>query len=264
MEPDGVVEARTHERVPIAAARVREHRDTQEVLVGEVRERARVHRGIVAELLGHAHPGDLLGDRLSHRSNDAMSEEQIGRRVREVVGGPDVGRWQDRLTILAVLGPLEARDQVQDGPTGLVRDHLAGRERAAVPHALDLVEHGLGLGAGTDEVRVERVHPQLRVHGETGRAQCLGDDLTAVETAPSVPGRGAEERVGLHPFQLEQRRDIGRGMHQHAHALVNPFVGGAAKPPRLRGDLRGDEFGVLDLPFGLDVDAVAVEQLGVQ
>ena len=217
VEPDRVVEAGAHQRVPLAAERVGQHRDPEQVLVGEVGERAGVHHRVVAELLGDPHPRDLLRHRLAHRPHHPMVEEQVGGRLGEVVRRADRVRGPDRLAVLPFLLGLEAGDEVQDRPTRLVRDDGPGRERPTVAHALHLVEDGLRLGAGAHEVRVQRVHAVRRVDGETGRTEGLGHHLTAVEPRPAdlrVPG---EERVRLHAVELEQGRDAVDGMEQHAH-----------------------------------------------
>ena len=54
---------------------------------------------------------------------------------------------------------------------------------------------------------MQRVHRPVVGHGRGGRQQALGDDLAAVDAAPGVLGRGADERVG--PVRLEEQQLAG-------------------------------------------------------
>ena len=83
-------------------------------------------------------------------------------------------------------------------------------EAASVADAIDLVADRLGVIAATDEVGAQRVHHLVLVDRGGGGAQCLGDDLAAVEAAPRVSRAGADVRVGTVGDEIEHRRSLRR------------------------------------------------------
>ncbi len=131
-------------------------------------------------------------------------EHEVGRLFGKGLRSRHVPGCDDGLDLLSPFGRVEARDQVQDRATRLVRDDLAGRERTAVAHPFDLVQHRLVLVAGTHEVRVQRLRTMGRRDREARGAQRLGDDLPAVQATPAERWSTAEKRVGLHLFEREQ------------------------------------------------------------
>ncbi len=96
-------------------------------------------------------------------------------------------------------------------PDGLVGDDAAGDEAAPVADAVDLEADRLVVVAAADEVGTQRVHRQLGIHRVGRGAQCLGDDLAAVQAAPGVLRAVADIGVGAALVQLEQR-DCGHGV----------------------------------------------------
>ena len=47
------------------------------------------------------------------------------------------------------------------------------------------------------------------INRESGGPESLGDHLTAVDAAPTENRAGAQERVGLHRFEGQERRQVG-------------------------------------------------------
>ena len=74
---------------------------------------------------------------------------------------------------------LEARLQVEDGPTVLDGHDSAGGERAAVADAVDLVEDRHRGIAGAQEVGVQRVHGAARLDRPGRRDEGLAGHLAA-------------------------------------------------------------------------------------
>ena len=85
-------------------------------------------------------------------------------------------------------------------------DDTAGEERPAVADAVDLVADRFGVVTGSDEVGADRMRTEVRFGGEGRGAQCLGDDLAAVEAAPRVAGSGPDEGVGAVRGEFEHSR----------------------------------------------------------
>ena len=59
-----------------------------------------------------------------------------------------------------------------------------------------------------DEVRVQRVHPELRLDGRGRRPQRLGHDLPAVQPAPRILRADPDERVRTVGFEVHHRREV--------------------------------------------------------
>ncbi len=93
--------------------------------------------------------------RITTRADHAEVDVESGLLGFDGLGTGYTGRHLDPLHVGAVFVHLEARDQVQDGATGLRRDHLAGAEGPTVAHPIDLEQHRRLLVAGSYEVRVQ-------------------------------------------------------------------------------------------------------------
>ena len=112
----------------------------------------------------------------------------------------------------------------------VVKAELAGfkavEQRNVMVRLAQTVELALAMEVGgiteTDEVSVQRVHAVSRIHGRARRAQRLGNDLTAVETAPRVARPGRHIRVG--PMRLERHH------RQEVHACVLTRQAGPGTP----------------------------------
>src|SRR6185437_10141177 len=104
----------------------------QRELVGEIRERARVQEGVVAQIATGAHPGELVRLWITAARHAAAIEQQGRRLGGEAFGVRGLRGRADGLDLGAALGRVEAGDEVQDRAARLVRHDLAGRERSAV------------------------------------------------------------------------------------------------------------------------------------
>ena len=69
---------------------------------------------------------------------------------------------------------------------------------------------------GPQEVRVQRVHGPVRLHGAPGRDQGLPGDLAAEDPRRAVRRADAAEQVQLEPLEVEQRDElVERGLAGH-------------------------------------------------
>ena len=85
----------------------------------------------------------------------------------------------------------------------LDRDDAARREAAAVTESVDVVDDRYARIAGSQEVRVERVHEPV-LHGATRSDQRLSGDLTAEHALAVLVGAEPPEQVDLELLQLQQ------------------------------------------------------------
>ena len=213
MEPDRVVEARPLELGPVALVvgevRVRCPCSTGRGGVGQERHRQRVSDRVVAEVGHDPQPvAEASGFTVDAGQVDGATVDQVAPREvveRRVVRHRDAGRQRRELGVGLVLVDLERDGHVQDRPARLAGDDLSGGERSTVTESLDLEADRLPDRTGTDEVRVQRVRPTLRVDRGDRRRQRLCDDLPAEQTrAPRVLRGDADVGVGPVRFQLQQ------------------------------------------------------------
>src|SRR5262249_25782548 len=120
----------------------------------------------------------------------------------------------------APLGGLEAGGHVEDRLAVLDGGDPAGRERAAVPYPIDLVEHGDPGGAGPQEVAVQRVAQPGVGHRAGPGGQRLAGHLAAEEALAVLVGGHAPEDVDLDRFEVEQ-----------LHEVVDRLLGHGGKVP---------------------------------
>jgi hypothetical protein len=157
-----------------------------------------VQHRIVTQRFGHPDPPEVVRLGGDAARDVSAFHVQIRGCAGQRFGRGNSGRRRDRRQVDRRFGPMEARDEIQHRALRLIRDDLAGRERTAVTHAVDLVEHGLVFVTGLHEVGVQRLGAQPIVDGEPGGAQCLRDDLPAIDATPPQYRTGAEVSVGLH------------------------------------------------------------------
>ena len=204
MEPHGVVEAGQHDPRVGRAGAVGRQRGVEQGQVAGVGEKAGVQHRVVAQRAVGPHPHHLPG------RQRAAAVERAGGHIADVqclqavgpgpvrVGGLDlldarlqglgVGRLRHRVGVLvSVLGDVERRRQLEDGPAVLDGDDTPCGERPAVADAVHVVEHrGLGV-AGPQEVGVERVHRAPRHCAGRGH-QGLAGHLAAEDALSVVVG----------------------------------------------------------------------------
>ena len=143
-------------------------------VVGGVGQHGVVDERVVRQGAGGAHPDPLVSDPVGGRGREEVALDVPlvdgpalghvpGRRVvdaleelgqaRERVGG---GGLRERVLVVeAGVGVLERGAHRQDRLAVLDGVHPAGREGAAVTHALDAERDRLGVVAGAHEVRVQ-------------------------------------------------------------------------------------------------------------
>jgi hypothetical protein len=107
---------------------------------------------------------------------------------------------------------VERRLHVEDRHALLSGDDPPRGEVAAVAGALHLIDDRLGLGSGTDEIAVQRMHrPPL--HRELTGPQRLSQDLAAVQ-GPAQVGFGAARteivRADILQVQEVAQRQVGQ------------------------------------------------------
>ena len=91
----------------------------------------------------------------------------------------------------------EHRPAVLDG-----RD-AAGREAAAIAHAIDIVDDGTGGISAEQEVGVQRVGDALLRHCAHGRHERLPQHLAAEDALPPLLRAAAAEQILLERLQVE-------------------------------------------------------------
>ena len=132
--------------------------------------------------------------------------------------------WRDA----ALLEVVERRLHVVDGPPVLNRHHPAGGEGAAVADAVDLVEDGHGRVAGSEEVRVERVHAPV-LDRATRRHERLPGHLAAEHALAFLVELGAPEDVHLNGLEVQKADEELQGL---AHGSI--LAGRHGRPVRVR------------------------------
>ena len=199
-------------------AGVGERREVLHGVVGETRLDPDPHPGLrrVLRVRQAARAGSCRGTGPRSRPTPCRARPPrvaaVAHQVDEVealVGAADLRHRV--LVVVAVLDPLEVDRLVVDRPAVLARHHPAGEERAAVADPLDLVDDRHRVVARQQEVGVERVHVELRVHAPDRGHQRLRGHLAAVDARPraSPAGcRGTGRRRG--PRGRAARRGRGR------------------------------------------------------
>ena len=191
-----------------------DQRGAQRVLVGAVRERARVQHRIVAERL-RARASTRARTAPRRRSQDAAPfEQQLARLLGQRLGSRHAGRRAIRHGLDRRLRrggssrcrfkhralPLGTR---QPGGSRTSRCRARARLRRARAGARRRRARSRRAATAADAVR-RRSSPAARKR--------LRDHLPAVNPPPPEHRPGTEERVGLHLLQDEQRCEVGDGM----------------------------------------------------
>jgi len=109
-----------------------------------------------------------------------------------------------RLVLGTGLFEMERGGQVEDGAAVLDGHHAAGRERAAVADAVDLVQDRDHRVAGAQEVGVQGVHLLAVLDRAPGGDQRLPGDLSAEHALALLVGAQAPEDVDLDGLEVEQ------------------------------------------------------------
>ena len=212
VEPDRVVEAGALESVAVGAdpleVGMRRAGRPRRGGVGHERQRAGMVDRVVADVC--AQPDPVPESAVGQVDRPAL-DQLAPRRVLQarVVGARHVVGDRGELLVGLVLVDLERHGQVEDRPGGLAGHHLTGAERPAVAQPFHLVADRFVRGAGTDEVRVQRVCRPVGLDGGRCRPRGLGDDLTAEQaSAPRIAGGDRHERVRPMRFEPQQVTEL--------------------------------------------------------
>ena len=132
---------------------------------------------------------------------------KVGKRLRV---------WRVRnhvdLVLEAFLALLKRSVQVENRFAVLNGHHSARGETLAVANAVDFVDDGNPGCAGTEEVRVQRVHVTIRLVDRARRGnERLPCHLSAVDPLPVLHRGLATEDVDLDQFEIEERDEIIEG-----------------------------------------------------
>jgi hypothetical protein len=160
-----------------------------------------------------------------------LAEQRVGRG--------NVVRHR-RLMLQPVLVDLERRFQREDRLPVLDGDHPAGRERAAVADAVDLVDDRHGCVAGPHEIAMQGMNVAVGFDGALRGDQRLRDGL-APEDALPVRLRGAtSKQIVLELLEVENGEKLLHGS-RHVFAFQDReddrVVNG--KPPPSQGEAPG-------------------------
>ena len=221
MEPHRVVETggvATLGELGLGATRVRAHHGIGGQIVRQVGQPAAVDEGRswvswVAEILVHLEPPDrpprtsAAGEVDVGIGHETAIERRPSTRSSRGRRAPAPPASPHSAHVGRSLGPLERRLEVEDRADRLAGDDAAGREAAPIADAVDLVADRLGVVAAPDEVGAQRVRRQLGFDRCGGGAQCLGDDLAPVQSAPRITRADADVRIGTMSFEVEHDRD---------------------------------------------------------
>ena len=175
-----------------------------------------------------------------------------------------IRRVRHRVLVLgALLEHVERRRQVEDRLAVLDRDDAARREAAAVTDAVDVVDDRHARVAGSQEVRVERVHEPVLDRATRGDQRLPGD--LAAEHALAVLVRAEPaEQIDLELLQLQQFDQL---VERSSHEAADPR-GAPGQPLPVRRDCSAEEDGggvvellvdgleLLDAGFDRDADDV--------
>ena len=205
-------------------------RGVEQSQVAGVGEQAGVQHGVVAEGAVGPHPDELGGrqragavERAGGHVPDVQSLHAVGPGPVRMLGlhslssrqqGLGIGHLGHRLEMLeAVLGDVERRRELEDGPAVLDGDHATGRERPPVSDAVHVVQHRCLGVAGPQEVGVHGVH-RASLHRAGRGHQRLAGHLASEDALAIVVGRAAPEDVDLDGLQVEQGHHVvERGLH---------------------------------------------------
>ena len=142
--------------------------------------------------------------------------------------------------------------------------HPAGGERAAVPQAVDLVEHGHLRVAGPQEVAVQRVDRPRRVDGPGRRHQGLPGHLAAEDPLAVLVGELPSEDVDLDGLEVEEPTSSSTACCDTAERLRSPAVSlepdMLAKAEAARGFMPSDEgLALYEAALGVAVEGPLLE-----
>ncbi len=108
-----------------------------------------------------------------------------------------------RAVVITGLGLVERGAHHEHGRAVLDRRHAPCREAAAVAHALDVVDDGVGGVAAEQKVGVQRMDGARRVDRAHGGDQRLAEHLPAVDALPAVSRAHAAIEVLLELLEIE-------------------------------------------------------------
>src|SRR4051812_8418204 len=223
VEPHRVVEARGH-HTTVVPQRVRQGRGVDERHVARVRDDTRVQQRVVGHRRRGPEPLVLRGLallaseplRILHVAHldrcralqplERTGREAVALRVdslahrRQVVGIGHIGHRH--LVIGARLVDLERRCEIEDRGAVLDGDHAPRREAASVADAVHLVHDRDRRIAGTQEVRVQRVHAPVVGDRAARGDECLRSDLPAEDALVRRLGAQPPEEVHLERLEV--------------------------------------------------------------